>query len=274
MKNTKEKISKNLNKIAFTLSLILILYLTLIIYQQRITIHELHTKNLQKTTSDTKYEIHINIPENNYTKGYFSNTLYLPAVLRDNKGVSAYAKASIDKGNGNIWVNINNIMVNPDTQQSIRKAVLVASEITNTNLSSFDIYFDIYADAAILEGPSAGAALTILSISLIKNQKLKKDVMITGSVNSDGTIGFSGKILEKAKAARQRNASLFLVPEGFSTELNLSTKEFCHTYGTYEFCDNDYIIKKYNISKEAKIPVKEVKTIEEAYQYFIKEEDK
>ena len=63
-------------------------------------------------------------------------------------------------------------------------------------------------------GPSAGAALTIATIAALKHDSIRSDVVITGTINADGTIGQIGGVLEKAQAAKDIGAKLFLVPVG------------------------------------------------------------
>jgi len=206
-----------------------------------------------------------------YTKGEFTSKILLPAVLRDDEGVTAYAKVSVEKGTGNILFNTGNVLVNTDTQQSIRKAALVASNITNISLEDVDLVYDLYADAAVLEGPSAGAAFTIATIAAFRNQEVSDKVMITGTINHDGVIGPSGKIIEKAKAAKESGAELFLVPKSLSVDYNISIKEFCKVYGTYEYCDPEFTTTLKDVEKEAGIKVIEVSNITEAYKYFVKD---
>ncbi len=84
-------------------------------------------------------------------------------------------------------------------------AVLVAENKTGKSLSSSDVILSINAKNQIqrVEGPSAGALMTLITISAIdSNIKLNHSITLTGTIDSKGNIGLIGGVLEKAKAAR------------------------------------------------------------------------
>ena len=54
-----------------------------------------------------------------------------------------------------------------DTQVSTRLAKEVACSYLDINCDSFDFFYTIRAQSPIIVGPSAGAAITILTISLL-----------------------------------------------------------------------------------------------------------
>lgn len=195
--------------------------------------------------------------------------MYLPAVMRNDTGVSAHVIVSAKKGTGRITTNINNVLVADDTQQSIRMAVLVAGMHEGIDINTVDVNYDIRADASTLEGPSAGAAFTITTIAALRDQKLKNDVMITGTINHDGTIGPAGKIFEKASAAKEAGSSVFLVPLGASSEINYTQSEFCYTWGTYNYCQPEFIPEIINVSNDSGIDIVEVETLDDVLKYFL-----
>ena len=92
--------------------------------------------------------------------------------------------------------------------------------------------------------------------------------MITGTINHDGSIGPIGGILEKAKAAGDIDASLFLVPLLQAQEIVYEESEHCEKFGFMEWCSIERIPKQIDISQEAGIEVKEVGSIQEALDYF------
>ena len=69
-----------------------------------------------------------------------------------------------------------------DLQYSASTAVKVASKVTGVNLDRSDVSFVISAPAEIVGGQSAGAAMTVITIAAIKNQQVKNDVVITGTI--------------------------------------------------------------------------------------------
>ena len=194
----------------------------------------------------------------------------LPAVsVANNSGVSAFLDVTAKQGNGQIFANLNNVLVSPETQHSARMAARVASTLTKTSISNVDLIYSMKADATILEGPSAGAAFTIATMAALQNRSLRNDVMITGTINHDGTIGPAGKVFEKALAAKKAGAILFLVPIGTSTDINYTEEEYCSKWNGQEFCSTELKPEIRNIAKETGIEVLEVKTIETAAKFFI-----
>ncbi len=195
--------------------------------------------------------------------------MFLPAVMRNDTGVSAHVVVTAKQGTGKITANLNNVLVADDTQQSIRMAALVAQEHEGIKADTIDLNYDIYADASTLEGPSAGAAFTVVTIAAIRNATVSTDAMMTGTVNHDGTVGPAGKVIEKAGAAKDAGASVFLVPVGASKEINYTESEFCHTWGTYNYCQPEFMPEVVDVSIETGITVIEVGTIDDALKYFL-----
>lgn len=202
-----------------------------------------------------------------------SNTVQmnLPAININDTGVSAKLTVSVRKGTGNIFFGIGNALTNPDTQQSARTAALYATEHEGISLETVDIMYDIRASASMIEGPSAGAALAISTIAALKNKTISSRSMITGALNHDGTIGPSGKILEKAQVAKKQGANVFLAPVGSlaGIQINYTEQEFCREWGGYEYCQPEFKPKIINATKEAGIPIIEVATVDDALKYFI-----
>src|SRR3989344_296068 len=193
----------------------------------------------------------------------------LPAVNKDSKGVITNLEVRAIKGNGKTLVDIDNLLFWADTQNSIRMAKEVASEVTNMNLNDVDLYFGVEAgDAQIISGPSAGAALAIATIAAVEGKTLNDKVMITGTVNHDGTIGPVGEIAEKAKAAKEAGAEIFLVPLLQSQEVIYERTEHCQKFGRSQFCTIEQIPKKVNVESQSGIKVVEVQNIKEALEYF------
>jgi len=192
----------------------------------------------------------------------------LPAVDADGKGVSTYLTVEAIKGTGRTLVDIENLLFWADTQQSIRMARLVAGNYSKNNVNNYDLIYSVEANASLIGGPSAGAALTLATISALNNEKFRDDVMITGTINHDGSIGPVSAILEKAKASKEVNASIFLVPLLQSRDVIYETNEHCEKFGLTEICQTETIPKKINVSEEAGIEVIEVSGIEEALKYF------
>lgn len=199
---------------------------------------------------------------------YYRVQINLAAVDQNGKGVTTPLVIEAKPGKGETLTNIDKLLFWTDTQQSIQTAKAVAENVTKISASNYDITYTIESNASIIGGPSAGAALTIATIAALKNEKLKSDVMITGTINDDGTIGQVGGVLEKAQAAKYIGAKLFLVPKGQGTETYLKPEENCTRTANFVFCQTTYKQVDVNIGKDAGISVIEVSNVTEAYNYF------
>jgi len=196
-------------------------------------------------------------------------SINLPAVDENGNGVTTPLEVEVTSGNGKVLTNIDKLLFWIDTQYSIQVAKTVAGQISGIDTNKYDITYTIEGgNTTLIGGPSAGAALTIATIAALENKTLKKDVMITGTINPDGTIGKVGAILEKAKAAKEIGAKLFLVPVGESTQSYLKPNEKCTNALGFIYCVTTYTTQNVNIGESVGISVIEVATIRDAMKYF------
>lgn len=204
-------------------------------------------------------------------KPVIANTAVIdvPAVDSQGNGVVARLKVQAISGEGRILTNIDKLFFWVDTQYSIRIAEMVAENITGADLSKVDLIYMIETDASVIEGGSAGAALTIATIAVLKNKTLTSDIMITGTINPDGTIGPIGAVFAKAKASKDVGAKIFLVPEGQGSQVNYRPEKKCEQTGPITFCTVEYKPEKIDILKDVGIEVKEVSNVSDALKYFI-----
>jgi len=139
--------------------------------------------------------------------GFFQNVQYAGTVMN--------IEVSIHEGTGLILVNTA-IPTGVDFQSSSKIAVGVAEDYLQTDLSNTDIIFSITSDKnedlQAVDGQSAGAAMTVLLISSLQDKKLNDNVIMTGTINPDMSIGDVGGIPEKADASGKSKANIFLVP--------------------------------------------------------------
>ncbi len=197
-------------------------------------------------------------------------TLKIPAVDDQGNGVVTSLDVEILPGSGRILTNIDKLLFWVDTQTSIRTAKGVAEEYTHIDLSKYDIIYSVRANATVIEGGSAGAALAVATIAAIENTPLKQDVIMTGTINPDGTIGSVGEVLAKAKAAKDVGATTFLTPPKQGTEKTYEKKKQCEKIGSTELCTVETIPKRVSIGDEVGILIIEVKDVGEALSYFVK----
>jgi len=196
-------------------------------------------------------------------------SITVPAVDQEGNGVATILDVQIVPGSGKTLTNVDKLLFWTDTQNSIRTAKAVAEEITNESLNDYDLIYTISANASVIEGPSAGAALTIATIAAIQKREINQSVMITGTINHDGTIGPVGEIIAKASAAKSIGAELFLVPLSQSAQISYTSQKYCERIGFGQICTVEQIPQKVDVSEKAGIAVKEVKTVEEALKYFL-----
>jgi uncharacterized protein len=111
------------------------------------------------------------------------------------------------------------------TQASLRFAQQVACKELEVDCSKYDFLFSIEALPGIIGGPSAGSAATLLVSGALLGKKIPKDVAITGTINSGGTIGPVGGLKYKVEAAGNNGIRTVLLPKGTSeySENNVTT---------------------------------------------------
>ncbi|MFQ5758838.1 MAG: S16 family serine protease, partial [Candidatus Bathyarchaeia archaeon] len=131
------------------------------------------------------------------------------------KGVIMKAEVEIHPGSGRVLVNIMP-EVGFDLQTSVISGMKVVEDITELSLDNTDIIVTIIGAGKVdaVDGPSAGAALTIAMLAAVQNKEIDDTIFITGTVNRDGSIGRVGGVLAKAIATASSGASTFLVPAG------------------------------------------------------------
>jgi uncharacterized protein len=198
----------------------------------------------------------------------FGTSISVPAVDNTGRGVTTQIFVDIKDGTGQALVDVNQILFWVDTQFSIRTAKNVAQEYTKVNLSTKDLKYGIKTEAELIEGPSAGAAITVATIAAIKNISLSPNVMITGTIESDGSIGPVGGILEKAKASKEAGATLFIVPSGQSVIVRHIPNTTCQNIGNFRYCSTKFVSQQIRVQEDAGMEVVEAPTIVEAARYF------
>ena len=134
------------------------------------------------------------------------------AVTTEGTAVTADLYLTIESGTGEIWTNVNPL-VGTTTQSAAITAVQVAGNYSSET-KNLDFKFDIDSDASIVEGPSAGAAMALLTISMLQNKVLNPKVGMTGTISSQGKVGPVGGVYAKTEEARNQGLKLFMIPAG------------------------------------------------------------
>jgi predicted S18 family serine protease len=205
------------------------------------------------------------VVQNNITEN--SIEMLIPAVDADGNGVVARLITTVRPGSGLVLVDVNDVLANYDTQISGRTAAKAAADYMNISLKSYDVIYSVMVNASVVEGPSAGSAMSVSILLALQNRTPKAGVMMTGTIREDGTIGQAGAIFEKASAAKHLNITTFLVPVNQSTSSEGKTKH-CKLLNSIEYCEVDYS-SSMDISKELNMTIIEVSNIGEALGYFL-----
>ena len=182
------------------------------------------------------------------------------------EGILLGAEVIVTNGTGHVFVDTNPY-TQVDLQGSARLAAMVASDVLGVDQKIYDFYYIIDISSPIIGGPSAGGALTVATIAAINNWSLKPDIVMTGMINPDGSIGPVGGIPFKLEAAAAENATLFLIPEGQSTVT--VTKTSSSSKGPLIIVGaNEETVDVVELGKKLNVTVKEVNTIQEVVLAF------
>jgi len=188
------------------------------------------------------------------------------STLDGEQGILLFARVIATNGTGHVFVDTSPY-TQVDLQGSARLAAMVASDVLGIDQRSYDFYYIIDISSPIIGGPSAGAALTMATIAAINNWTLDPEVVMTGMINPDESIGPVGGIPYKLEAAAARNYTLFLVPEGQGVVT--LTKFVTRAKGTVIISkDVEETIDVLKLGKSLNVTVKEVSTIQEVVKIF------
>ncbi len=184
-------------------------------------------------------------------------SMKVPAVILyengTSKGTMSTLTLDVIPGKGRVFVSAMPLS-QTDTQASARIANKVACELTGVDCSKYDFLYSLSSQYGVVGGPSAGAAMAVLTISALSGETINKSITITGTINFDGSIGVVGSIEEKAKAARDDGLQVILVPKVEETNVSgikvVGVRDIKEAYslfvgksieeGTYEVNYTDY----------------------------------
>lgn len=195
--------------------------------------------------------------------GFFETTTYQGSILK--------ITVEIRDGSGLVLVNTA-IPTGVDFQSSARTAVKVAQNVTGVDLSKKDVIFSISSDnnqdLQAVDGGSAGGAMTVLLISDLLGKTINQHVLMTGTIQPDGTIGQIGAAADKAEAAGKFGAKTFLVPEGQAVVSVQSCSEKTEGPITYQTCTMEQKPLSPIMQSKYGMQVMEIGTIQDALKYF------
>ena len=131
------------------------------------------------------------------------------------EGVVLILKVELREGEGRVLVNTRP-KIGIELQASAEEAFLAAENYLGVNLSSYDVIITIEAGepVEIVDGPSIGSAIAVSIVSAYMGKAIESGAIVTGTINRNGQIGPVGGVAEKALAAAEHGAKLFIVPKG------------------------------------------------------------
>jgi hypothetical protein len=140
------------------------------------------------------------------------------------------------QGTGNQW------------QSSGWIAVLLASLLEGIDPTNYEYSF---SSGGWIDGPSAGGLMTVGVLAALRNEQVRDDASMTGTINPDGTIGPVGGIPHKIDGAAKAGKKLILVPIG----------------QRYDFDSNQQqLVDLVEAGQKVGVEVREVGTIFDAYE--------
>jgi len=110
-----------------------------------------------------------------------------------------------------------------DTQASARVAAQVAARVAGIPMAACDYMISIVSDSPIIGGPSASGVTAVALAAALMGLDLRGDVVMTGAILPDGSIGPVGGLKEKLEAAASRGAKTFLIPNGQRVDIEYVT---------------------------------------------------
>lgn len=136
------------------------------------------------------------------------------------EGISADLYVEVDTGQGRVFVETMPL-TEIDTQASARLASDVACDIVSNmeepvDCEELDFFYVLRSDYTMVGGPSAGAAMAAATLAELLNKTIASNVMMTGTINPDGSVGAVGGLVEKIDAAYAQGADTVLIPSGQS----------------------------------------------------------
>ena len=176
---------------------------------------EINSKDLNEVVSIgrfTPYEILENLEEKEVGHVY---GLGVSGFLGSTIEIEATAFKAKKKGAGKIRFNDT---AGSMAKDSVFNAASVIKRLTDKDINDYDIHVNVIGGGKI-DGPSAGAAITICIMSALLEKPIRQDLAITGEISLRGKIKPVGGIFEKIYGARRKGIKLVTVPKDNENEI-------------------------------------------------------
>jgi len=182
-----------------------ILYEGRIEEDKRITVMVKDVEEIIKIARIAPYEIISN--DNEWEVGHIYG-LAVSGFVGSTLEIETMVYESKQKGKGVVRFNDT---AGSMAKDSVFNAASVIRKITGKDMSDYDIHVNVIGGAKI-DGPSAGAAITVCIISALLNRPIRQDTAITGEISIRGKVKPVGGIFEKVYGARRKGIKHVIVP--------------------------------------------------------------
>lgn len=109
-------------------------------------------------------------------------------------------------------------------KDSVFNAASVIRRITDKDIRDFDVHVNVIGGGQI-DGPSAGAAITVCIISALTERPIRQDIAITGEISLRGKVKPVGGIFEKIYGARRKGIKLVAIPKDNEKEVPIGLQD-------------------------------------------------
>ncbi len=189
-------------------------------------------------------------------------------VIED--GALIDVSVEVRQGKGRVLVQTTPLM-GVVFQDAANTAVFVAQSQTNKSLTGTDTIFSITANEPIpaVDGPSAGALMTLLTIAALENSTLNDSVTLTGTIDSEGNVGPISGVLEKSEASKAGGKTLILLPR--ENDQLVSYTYVQKDVGIFTIVERkpEFVDTEEYIEENVGIDVEFVDTIEDVVRYAV-----
>ncbi|MFD3155376.1 Lon family ATP-dependent protease [Haloimpatiens sp. FM7330] len=143
--------------------------------------------------------------------GYIGSVIEIEAAVFEAK----------EKGKGTLRFNDT---AGSMAKDSVFNAASVIRKITDKDINNYDIHVNVIGGGKI-DGPSAGAAITVCIISALLKKPIAQDVAVTGEISLRGKLKPVGGIFEKVYGARRKEIKTVVIPKDNINEIPQGLKD-------------------------------------------------
>ena len=171
-----------------------------------------HVMTAIETSRTTPYEILDNLTGHEVGHVY---GLAVSGFVGSTVEIEAMAFEASEAGKGKIRFNDT---AGSMAKDSVFNAASVIRKITGQAMQDYDVHINVVGGANI-DGPSAGAAITLALLSAIEKKPVRQNVAITGEISLGGRIKPVGGIHEKIYGAIRKGIQTVIVPKDNENEV-------------------------------------------------------